>query len=160
MLSSSAIFGTVEDLYRDDQGFYSRLILKARRSTANIRVSFLVKLEVVLKIFIRAFYLPPGPLDSQLTLAIDHIYMVWKDKLKRIVRFIFTILGIDYGYSFARCSILRLEKKLLLDISNGYFLGSKYLISRINSNSLKVRSWKEKNQLDTIKLVRARGYVS
>ena len=41
---------------------------------------------------------------------------------------------------------------------------SKYLneicyLYRINSNSLKVRSWKEKNQLDTIKLVRARGFV-
>jgi len=30
---------------------------------------------------------------------------------------------------------------------------------RINSNSLKVRPLKEKNQLDTIRLVRARGYV-
>ena len=68
-----AISGAVEDLYRDDQRFYSRLILKGYRSTANMRVSFLVKLEVALKTFIRAFYLPPGPLDSQLTLAIDHI---------------------------------------------------------------------------------------
>ena len=131
-----AISGAVEDLYRDDQRFYSRLILKAYRSTANMRVSFLVKLEVALKTFIRAFYLPPGPLDSQLTLAIDHIYIVWKDKLKRSVRFIVSILGIDYGRPVARCSILRLEKKLLLDISQGNFFGSKHLISRIKSNSL------------------------
>jgi glycosyltransferase involved in cell wall biosynthesis len=30
---------------------------------------------------------------------------------------------------------------------------------RLNSNSLKVRNWKEKDQMDTIRLVRARGYV-
>jgi glycosyltransferase involved in cell wall biosynthesis len=30
---------------------------------------------------------------------------------------------------------------------------------RINSNSLKVREWKEKNQMDTIRLVRSRGYI-
>ena len=29
----------------------------------------------------------------------------------------------------------------------------------INSNSLKVRAWKEKNQMDTIRLVRSRGYI-
>tara|TARA_R100001126_G_C4825720_1_gene149125 strand:- start:174 stop:896 length:723 start_codon:yes stop_codon:yes gene_type:complete len=31
---------------------------------------------------------------------------------------------------------------------------------RINSNSLKVRTWKEKNQMDTIRLVRSRGYLA
>jgi glycosyltransferase involved in cell wall biosynthesis len=30
---------------------------------------------------------------------------------------------------------------------------------RINSNSMKNRDWKEKSQLDTVKLVRARGYI-
>ena len=30
---------------------------------------------------------------------------------------------------------------------------------RLNSNSLKVRNWKEKDQMDTVRLVRARGYV-
>ena len=102
--TSSAISGEVEDLCRGDQEFYSTLILKSCRSAANIWVSFLVKLEIALKIVIRIFHLPPGPLDSQLTLAIDHIYIVWRDKLKRSLRFIFSILGIDYGHSVARCS--------------------------------------------------------
>jgi glycosyltransferase involved in cell wall biosynthesis len=30
---------------------------------------------------------------------------------------------------------------------------------RLNSNSLKIRNWKEKDQMDTVRLVRARGYV-
>ena len=30
---------------------------------------------------------------------------------------------------------------------------------RINSNSLKIREWKENDQLKTVKLVRARGFV-
>ena len=33
------------------------------------------------------------------------------------------------------------------------------LMQMINSNSLKVRDWKEKNQMDTIRLVRSRGLV-
>jgi len=39
------------------------------------------------------------------------------------------------------------------------FLNEICYLYRINSNSLKVRPLKEKNQLDTIRLVRARGYV-
>lgn len=39
------------------------------------------------------------------------------------------------------------------------FLNEICYLYRINSNSLKVRSWKEKNQMDTIRLVRARGYI-
>lgn len=31
---------------------------------------------------------------------------------------------------------------------------------RINSNSMKIREWKEQDQLKTVKIVRARGYVS
>ena len=48
--------------------------------------------------------------------------------------------------------ILRLakERKFLNEICYLY---------RINSNSLKVRDWKEKSQMDTIRLVRSRGYV-
>ena len=30
---------------------------------------------------------------------------------------------------------------------------------RINSNSMKHREWKEQDQLKTVKLVRARGYI-
>ena len=40
------------------------------------------------------------------------------------------------------------------------FLNEICYLYRINSNSLKVRDWKEKSQLDTIRLVRARGYVA
>ena len=40
------------------------------------------------------------------------------------------------------------------------FLDEICYLYRINSNSLKVRDWKEKSQMDTIRLVRARGYVS
>ena len=40
------------------------------------------------------------------------------------------------------------------------FLDETCYLYRINSNSLKVRDWKEKNQMDTIRLVRARGYIS
>ena len=39
------------------------------------------------------------------------------------------------------------------------FLNEICYLYRINSNSLKVRDWKEKNQMDTIRLVRSRGYV-
>lgn len=40
------------------------------------------------------------------------------------------------------------------------FLNEICYLYRINSNSLKVRSWKEKNQMDTVRLVRSRGYIS
>ena len=40
------------------------------------------------------------------------------------------------------------------------FLNEICYLYRINSNSLKVRDWKEKSQMDTIRLVRARGYVA
>jgi len=40
------------------------------------------------------------------------------------------------------------------------FLDETCYLYRINSNSLKVRSWKEKNQLDTIRLVRSRGFLT
>ena len=40
------------------------------------------------------------------------------------------------------------------------FLNEICYLYRINSNSLKVRDWKEKSQMDTIRLVRARGYIS
>lgn len=39
------------------------------------------------------------------------------------------------------------------------FLNETCYLYRINSNSLKVRAWKEKSQMDTIRLVRSRGYV-
>lgn len=39
------------------------------------------------------------------------------------------------------------------------FLDEVCYLYRINSNSFKVRSWKEKNQMDTVRLVRARGLV-
>ena len=39
------------------------------------------------------------------------------------------------------------------------FLDETCYLYRINSNSLKVRDWKEKNQMDTIRLVRSRGFV-
>jgi len=39
------------------------------------------------------------------------------------------------------------------------FLNEVCYLYRINSNSLKVRDWKEKNQMSTIKLIRSRGYV-
>jgi glycosyltransferase involved in cell wall biosynthesis len=39
------------------------------------------------------------------------------------------------------------------------FLNEICYLYRINSNSLKVRAWKEKNQMDTIRLVRSRGLV-
>ncbi len=39
------------------------------------------------------------------------------------------------------------------------FINEICYLYRINSNSLKVRDWKEKNQMDTIRLVRARGLV-
>lgn len=39
------------------------------------------------------------------------------------------------------------------------FLNEICYLYRINSNSIKSRNWKEKGQLDTIRLVRARGYV-
>jgi len=39
------------------------------------------------------------------------------------------------------------------------FLNEICYLYRINSNSLKVRDWKEKNQMDTIRLVRSRGYI-
>ena len=39
------------------------------------------------------------------------------------------------------------------------FLNEICYLYRINSNSLKVRDWKEKSQMDTIRLVRSRGYV-
>ena len=39
------------------------------------------------------------------------------------------------------------------------FLDEVSYIYRINSNSLKTRKWKEKDQMDTVRLVRARGYV-
>jgi len=40
------------------------------------------------------------------------------------------------------------------------FLDEICYLYRINSNSLKVRDWKEKSQMDTIRLVRARGYIA
>jgi len=40
------------------------------------------------------------------------------------------------------------------------FLDEICYLYRINSNSLKVRDWKEKNQMDAIRLVRARGYIT
>jgi hypothetical protein len=39
------------------------------------------------------------------------------------------------------------------------FLDETCYLYRINSNSLKVRDWKEKSQMDTIRLVRSRGFV-
>ena len=39
------------------------------------------------------------------------------------------------------------------------FINEICYLYRINSNSLKVRAWKEKNQMDTIRLVRSRGYI-
>ena len=39
------------------------------------------------------------------------------------------------------------------------FINEICYLYRINSNSLRVRDWKEKSQMDTIRLVRARGYV-
>jgi len=39
------------------------------------------------------------------------------------------------------------------------FINETCYLYRINSNSLRVRDWKEKSQMDTIRLVRARGYV-
>jgi teichuronic acid biosynthesis glycosyltransferase TuaG len=39
------------------------------------------------------------------------------------------------------------------------FINESCYLYRINSNSLKVRAWKEKNQMDTIRLVRSRGYI-
>ena len=40
------------------------------------------------------------------------------------------------------------------------FLNEICYLYRINSNSLKVRDWKEKSQMDTIRLVRSRGYIN
>ncbi len=40
------------------------------------------------------------------------------------------------------------------------FLDEICYLYRINSNSLKVRDWKEKSQMDTIRLVRSRGLLS
>ena len=39
------------------------------------------------------------------------------------------------------------------------FLNEICYLYRINSNSLKVRDWKEKSQMDTVRLVRARGFI-
>ena len=39
------------------------------------------------------------------------------------------------------------------------FLNEICYLYRINSNSFKVRSWKEKNQMDTVRLVRSRGLL-
>jgi len=39
------------------------------------------------------------------------------------------------------------------------FINETCYLYRINSNSLRVRDWKEKSQMDTIRLVRSRGYV-
>ena len=40
------------------------------------------------------------------------------------------------------------------------FLDEVCYLYRINSNSLKVRDWKEKSQMDAIRLVRSRGYIA
>jgi len=39
------------------------------------------------------------------------------------------------------------------------FLNEICYLYRINSNSLKIRDWKEKSQMDTIRLVRSRGFL-
>ena len=48
---------------------------------------------------------------------------------------------------------------ILYNATDRKFLDEICYLYRINSNSLKVRDWKEKNQMDTIRLVRSRGYV-
>ena len=40
------------------------------------------------------------------------------------------------------------------------FLNEICYLYRINSNSLKIRQWKEKSQMDTIRLVRSRGLIA
>ena len=40
------------------------------------------------------------------------------------------------------------------------FLDEVCYLYRINSNSLKVRDWKEKSQMDAIRLVRSRGFIA
>ena len=48
----------------------------------------------------------------------------------------------------------------LLDVSNKRkYIDEICYFYRINSNSMKVREWKEQDQLKTVKLVRARGFV-
>ena len=39
------------------------------------------------------------------------------------------------------------------------FLNEICYLYRINSNSVAVREWSEKNQMDTVRLVRSRGFV-
>ncbi len=48
---------------------------------------------------------------------------------------------------------------ILLLAKDRKFLNEICYLYRINSNSLKVRPEKEKNQMDTIRLIRSRGYV-
>lgn len=91
--------------------------------------------EVVLKKFIRIFYLPSGRLDSQLALAVDHIYIVWKNKSRRSIKFIASILGLDCTCPAARCSILRLNEKVLFNISQGSLSGINLSKSAVKSNS-------------------------
>lgn len=96
-----------------------------------------MSLEKLLKQIIKLFHLPSGvDLDSHVTLAVDHICLVWTDKLKRGLELFASILGIKYDYAVAKCSIYRLDKKLLLDISLGNLYDFSFLGSSISSNSL------------------------
>jgi len=49
---------------------------------------------------------------------------------------------------------------LLYKSSKRKYIDEVCYLYRINSNSLKVRDWSEKAQMDTVRLVRARGFIS
>ena len=43
---------------------------------------------------------------------------------------------------------------------NRFYLDEICYLYRINSKSVKVREWSEKDQMDTVRLVRSRGFVN
>ncbi len=96
------------------------LIIKTKLSSRLIHKCLLQSADL-LKYFIKILYIPSGHLDSHLAQAREHIYIVWKDKLKRNISSIFDLLGVSskYKYYTANCYISQLDKQALLDISQG-----------------------------------------
>ena len=65
-----------------------------------------------------------------------------------------------YGEWFKRGYDQALYLPLLHKSKKRVFINEVCYFYRINSNSMKVREWKEQDQLKTVKLVRARGFIT
>ena len=103
------------------QSLKIKKIIKKTKFPSRFIHKCIIQLADLLKYIIKILHIPSGHSDSYLALAREHIYIVWKDKVKRNISSTFELLGVKstYKYHTTNCYIAQLDKQALIDISQG-----------------------------------------